>query len=238
MQTRSDRIDGQFRPRKPRIVGVVASRVEWEAVAKGDCSGLDLCELRMDLLVAEGFAEDECRRELPFPKILTIRDPREGGGDTLEEDERLNLFQRLLPHVDYIDVELRNFNRYSDLLATANLAGKNLIVSVHDFEKTPSKEMMERWVEETAARQPAAIFKIAARVSSWEEMARLADFLVAQRPMRTAAMGIGSFGKISRLLFAQLGSELIYAACEKPVIPGQWDFRALRSILRQINDAD
>ena len=34
--------------RKPWIVGVVASRADWELVTQSDFSGLDLCELRMD----------------------------------------------------------------------------------------------------------------------------------------------------------------------------------------------
>jgi 3-dehydroquinate dehydratase len=41
-------------------------------------------------------------------------------------------------------------------------------------------------------------------------------------------------GKISRLLFACLGSELTYAACSETVVSGQWDFRMLRSILSQM----
>jgi 3-dehydroquinate dehydratase type I len=215
---------------------VIASRADWELITRGDVSGIDLCELRMDLLAAEGLGEDECQRHLPLSKILTVRDPQEGGGTTLTESERLNLFVRFLPHVDYIDVELRNFNRYSGLLSAARSSAKQLIVSVHDFEKTPSTEIMERWIDETAAQQPAAILKIATRVTSWEDLVRLGNFLVSHRQIKLAAMGMGPFGKISRLLFAQLGSELLYAACGKAVVPGQWDVRTLRVLLPQILD--
>ena len=223
---------------KPRIVGVVASRADWEFVTQADFSELDLCELRMDLLITEQIQQHEYLKPLRFPKILTIRDPREGGQESLSENERVNLFGELLPHVDYIDIELRNFSLYADLIAAARTSAKQLIVSVHDFEKTPGVEQMERWADETESRSPDAIFKISVKLSRWEEMVRLGNFLVNQSRSRVAAMGMGPLGKISRLLFARLGSELTYASCGEPVVPGQWDFRTLRSILSQIGEGN
>ncbi len=201
MESKFDPID--VPNRKPRIVGVVASRADWQLVSGGEFSELDLCELRMDLLIAEQTQPHEYLKPLRLPKILTIRDPREGGKESLSESERLNLFRELLPHVDYIDIELRNFSLYSDVIAAARTSAKQLIVSVHDFEK-------------------------------WEEMVRIGNFLVNQSRIRVAAMGMGPLGKISRLLFARLGSELTYAACGEAVVPGQWHFRTLRSILSEI----
>jgi 3-dehydroquinate dehydratase I len=113
-----------------------------------------------------------------------------------------------------------------------------LIVSVHDFETTPGVEQMEHWATETEARYPDAIFKISVRLNHWEEMVRIGNFLVNQSRIRVAAMGMGPLGKISRLLFARLGSELTYAACGEAVVPGQWDFRTLRSVLSEIFDGN
>ena len=220
--------------RKSRIVGVVASRADWEVVTQADASELDLCELRMDLLITEQIQPQRYLKPLPFPRILTIRDPKEGGKDGLSENQRVNLFAELLPHVDYIDIELRNFGLYADVVAAARTSAKQLIVSVHDLERTPDAEQMEGWANETEERSPDAIFKISVKMSRWEEMVRLGNFLVNQSRIRVAAMGIGPLGKISRLLFARLGSELTYAACGEAVVSGQWDFRTLRSILSQM----
>ena len=234
MEIKNDRIDIRSLRHKPRIVGVIASRADWDLVIQGDFSGLDLCELRMDLLTSEGFEERECLRPLPFPKILTIRDPNEGGSASLSENERVNLFGKLLPYVDYIDVELRNFSLYSEVIAAARISAKQVIVSVHDFEKTPSEGEMERWADETEEQCPDAIFKISVQLNRWEEVVRLGNFQVNQGGAKVAAMGMGPFGKISRLLLARLGSQLIYVACGEAAVPGQWDFRTLRSILPQI----
>jgi 3-dehydroquinate dehydratase-1 len=236
METKFDPIE--MPDRKPRIVGVVASRADWELVSGGEFSELDLCELRMDLLITEQIQPHEYLKPLWLPKILTIRDPREGGKESLSESERLNLFRELLPHVDYIDIELRNFSLYSGVIAAARTSAKQLIVSVHDFEKTPGVEQMEHWATETEARYPDAIFKISVRLNRWEEMVRIGNFLVNQSRIRVAAMGMGPLGKISRLLFARLGSELTYAACGEVVVPGQWDFRTLRSVLSEIFDGN
>jgi 3-dehydroquinate dehydratase I len=220
--------------RKSRIVGVIASRADWEVVTQADASELDLCELRMDLLITEQIQPQRYLKALPFPRILTIRDPKEGGKHGLSENQRVNLFAELLPHVDYIDIELRNFGLYADVVAAARTSAKQLIVSVHDLEKTPDAEQMEGWANETEERSPDAIFKISVKMSRWEEMVRLGNFLVNQSRIRVAAMGMGPLGKISRLLFARLGSELTYAACGEAVVSGQWDFRTLRSILSQM----
>src|ERR1700745_1728680 len=75
METKFDPIDTP--DRKPRIVGVVASRAGWEVVTGGEVSELDLCELRMDLLITEQIQPHEYLKPLRLPKILTIRDPRE-----------------------------------------------------------------------------------------------------------------------------------------------------------------
>jgi 3-dehydroquinate dehydratase len=236
METKFDPKDAL--ERKPRIVGVVASPADWELVTQSDFSELDLCELRMDLLITEQIQPNEYLKPLPLPKILTIRDPREGGKESLTENERLRLFGELLPHVDYIDIELRNLGLYAEVIAGARDSAKQIIVSVHDFEKTPAREQLERWATETEARCPGGIFKISAKLSRWEEMVRLGNFLVNQSSIRVAAMGMGPLGKISRLLFASLGSELNYAACSEAVVPGQWDFRTLRSIFSQILEAN
>jgi 3-dehydroquinate dehydratase I len=220
--------------RKSRIVGVVASPADWEVVTQADASELDLCELRMDLLITEQIQPQRYLKPLPFPRILTIRDPKEGGKHGLSENQRVNLFAELLPHVDYIDIELRNFGLYADVVAAARTSAKQLIVSVHDLEKTPDFEQLEGWANETEERSPDAIFKISVKMSRWEEMVRLGNFLVNQSRIRVAAMGMGPLGKISRLLFARLGSELTYAACGEAVVSGQWDFRTLRSILSQM----
>ncbi|HZC35112.1 MAG TPA: type I 3-dehydroquinate dehydratase [Chthoniobacterales bacterium] len=234
MQTKPDRIGARLPGGKPKIVGVVGSRADWEFVSRAGFSDLDLCELRVDLLAAEGVEEREYVKPLPISKILTIRDPREGGREGLNEQERLHLFRRLLPAVDYIDIELRNFDPYSPVIAAVRSSAKQLIVSVHDFEGTPSEEQMERWAHEIEARYPGAIFKIAAQLTQWEEMVRLGTFLVNHSRMKVAAMGMGPLGKISRLLFARFGSELLYAACGEALVPGQWDLRTLRSILPEI----
>jgi 3-dehydroquinate dehydratase-1 len=234
METKPDPIDARLFAGKPRLVGVVATRADWELVTRGVLLGLDSCELRMDLLAAEQFGESECLTPLPFSKILTIRDPDEGGRPGLSASERVSLFERLLPHVDYIDIELRNFSLYSGVLAAACALGKQLIVSVHDFEKTPSEEQMRRWANETEAQYPEAIFKIAARLTSWEDLVRMGNFLVHPPGLKVAAMGMGTLGKISRLLFAGLGSALVYVSFHKSVAPGQWDFESFRSIFPQV----
>src|SRR5260221_10113035 len=93
---------------------------------------------------------------------------------------------------------------------------------------------MEHWANQPEARYPDAIFKISVRLNRWEEMVRIGNFLVNQSRIRVAAMGMGPLGKISRLLFARLGSELTYAACGEAVAAGPSDFPTLRCVLLEV----
>jgi 3-dehydroquinate dehydratase len=47
-------------------------------------------------------------------------------------------------------------------------------------------------------------------------------------------MGMGSLGKLSRLVLSRLGSALVYAALGRKVVAAQWELIALQSILAEL----
>jgi 3-dehydroquinate dehydratase len=49
-----------------------------------------------------------------------------------------------------------------------------------------------------------------------------------------AAMGMGKLGQLSRLLFAQCGSALIYTSLGKPRVDGQLSLEQFRAAQRKI----
>ena len=56
------------------------------------------------------------------------------------------------------------------------------------------------------------------------DLARLADFQLADHGIPVATMGMGPLAPVSRLLCAQCGSVLNYGYLGKtPTAPGQWD---------------
>ena len=47
-------------------------------------------------------------------------------------------------------------------------------------------------------------------------------------------MGMGVFGKVSRLALAKAGSALNYGYLDRPNAPGQWEARELKKLISQI----
>jgi 3-dehydroquinate dehydratase-1 len=223
----------KFMSRKPSVVAVVASREDFEELSKLPSKSADLCELRIDLLQHCSADLDALIADLSIPKIVTVRDPREGGANNLSAETRLKLFSQWLPVCDYIDIECRNLSEFSGLVREANRRGKGIIYSFHDFEKTPEVGQMEDLLE-TLETNPNQILKIAAEVSAWEDVEKLILFMQRNRDRNVAVMGMGSLGKLSRLVLSRLGSALVYAALGRKVVAAQWELTALQSILAEL----
>ena len=216
--------------RRPRIVGVIASRADLERGTQMRRPP-ELYELRLDRLA--GIAEwvEEVLPKLRRPLIITARDPREGGANKLRLRQRRDLLARFLNRADHIDVELRSA---SSLLSSLGLAkNKNVrkIISFHDFKSTPKSTVLEAKAHNAKALG-ADIFKVATRTDTPMELGRLLDFMTnstANLPL--AVMGIGKLGMISRVLLARVGSVLIYASLAAGTdVEGQLSLEQLRAL--------
>ena len=124
--------------------------------------------------------------------------------------------------------------KWTGLLETLRSRGIPWIASFHDFEKLPDNAVLE-----DAARRAmdagAAVFKVAAMLHAPADMARLADFQLADHGIPVATMGMGPLAPVSRLLCAQCGSVLNYGYLGKtPTAPGQWDAAFLKQAIARL----
>jgi 3-dehydroquinate dehydratase I len=222
-------------PRKPSLVAVVASPEDMADPILLSTGIVELCELRIDLLNQYLMDLEKQLAAISAPIIVTVRDPAEGGARSLTEESRRHLLERWLPFSSYVDIELRNLKRYSDLVRRAELLGKGVIVSYHDFGRTPTLEELEKLLADARVSE-ANIFKIATRVSQWADVSTLVNFLERNRSCQIAAMGVGEFGKLSRVVLARMGSCLTYCSLGKAVAPGQWPYVKLKEILSELWD--
>ena len=198
--------------RSPRIVGVIASRVDLDRAVRMHRPP-DLFELRLDRLPAA--AVDRLENMLPklgAPLIITARHPQEGGAGKLSLRKRRALLTRFLTCADYVDVELRSAIAMRSLLALAGKKKVCRIISFHSFKSTPSARLLSAKARQAKAHR-ADIFKVATRTDKPTELGRLLDFITSSRVnLPVAVMGIGQLGAISRVLLARAGSVLIYAS--------------------------
>lgn len=196
----------------------------------------DFLELRVDAFARDPAALEKLAAaapKLPLPLIITVRHPREGGAGRLSARERARLFHRFLPHAAGIDVELRSARELAGVLDAARSQGVRVILSHHDFQKTPSPEKL-RELAKTARSLRADIFKVAALARTPRDLADLLDFLAREAsPLAVMAMG-ERFGPVSRLLFAHAGSVLNYGFLSRGNASGQWPAKLLKQRIAEL----
>jgi len=220
-------------PRKSRVVGVIASENDLEAVLGETGKLIDLCELRIDILEPCSARLRDLATTLSIPKVVAVRDPVEGGLNQLSEARRSELFEEWFGLSSYIDLELRNLVRFRSLAGRAETAGIQIIVSLHDFDKTPSLQELETALDKSRGDRQR-IFKIACKVTRWDDVKVLSEILEKHPETPIAVMGMGPLGKLSRILFAGLGSELAYVSVGNSVASGQWPADKFRLLLSEL----
>ena len=216
--------------RRPRIVGVLASRADLERAMRMRTPP-DLFELRLDRL---GGITDQVESALPKlrrPLIITARDPHEGGANKLRLQQRRDLLVRFLDHADYIDVELRSAYALRRLFDLAEKKKVRRIISFHNFKSTPKSKVLVSKAHNAKALR-ADIFKVVTRTDTPMELGRLLDFMNhSGMNFPLAVMGIGKLGAISRVLLARAGSVLIYASVSGVSdVEGQLSLEQLRTV--------
>jgi 3-dehydroquinate dehydratase I len=195
--------------------------------------GCDIVEVRLDLLAAENGAADPASwshlRGLPL--LFTARRREEGGALELDAAQRATLLQAALIDAAMADIEVAGIDEMQSLIGTLEVPW---IASFHDFARLPETAVLEDAAQRAKAAGAAA-FKVAARVHTPADLARLAEFQLADHGLPVATMGMGPLAPVSRLLCAQCGSVLNYGFLgEKPTAPGQWDAAFLREAIRRL----
>ncbi|RME79865.1 MAG: type I 3-dehydroquinate dehydratase, partial [Methanobacteriota archaeon] len=162
----------------------------------------------------------------------TCRKAGERGTGTGTDDERLALIRetaKLSP--TYIDVELSIGEELHNLGRAIKEGGTKLIISHHDFERTPSYEDLSSIVEKQYA-YGADIAKVACMGTSMADnvkVFRLISDNVA-RGREVIGLVMGRYGKLSRVASPMLGAHLTFASLEsgKESAPGQLSIDEMR----------
>ena len=200
-------------------------------------TSMPLCnavEVRLDALSNEDNYEALTTRPCAKPILLTYRHSSEGGLRQIDEAARIATMRNMLSLASAFDWEIEHLDKAQDLLRQAKDATVPLIASAHYFEKTPS--LMELKTKEAYARQMgASMVKFAFRLNSPEDMMVGVEML-RQATGPIALMGMGSLGPVSRLLYGQMGSALVYSFLgETPAAPGQWPAKLCAEVFNQLS---
>jgi len=216
----------------PRVIVALNDTRLKENLEKARELKIDLIEARVDLL-SEVSRESiknflDLIADFGFYTVSTLRPDWEGGKFKKSEQIRLELFKEIVKHpaTGAVDIELRS-EILPDIRNLVREEHKILIVSYHDFEKTPTEKEIEE-IFNRAVESGADIVKLAftGRKKEDEVCCTLSKF---NHPK--IFMVMGEEGKFTRVVGFSFGSLLTYTFFGKPVAPGQIEAEKLVKLL-------
>jgi 3-dehydroquinate dehydratase-1 len=169
--------------------------------------------------------------------LFTFRSHKEGGNKEISDEFYVELNQAAVftKNIDLVDVELFTGDKHVNaIVSTAKENGVFVVMSNHDFFKTPAKEEIIyrlRKMQEYGADIP----KIAVMPTSVADVITLLDATntmksqYVDRPIIT--MSMGGTGVISRLASEVFGSAFTFGAGKAASAPGQIPVAELRTVL-------
>ncbi len=195
----------------------------------------DLVEVRADYLKQVKLAVLLEKRRKPF--IVTHRRKEEGGKYKGEEKKRLSVLQEAIDlGADYIDAELASERSFLQGLIRKK-RGTQIILSFHDFRRTPSQKELQRLFNQMV-RLGADVIKIVSFARIWEDNLAVLSLIpfAKGRKQEIVAFCMGEKGKVSRLFSPFLGAAWTYASLSnvKASAPGQLTVRELKDMWKKM----
>lgn len=198
---------------RPRIVLAVGEPSQ--EVRRAVRQGAEILEFRVDqapkLDPQHVLAAAQRLKSYGCPLLLTVRDAREGGAAAMDERGRRELFLAALPVADAVDIELLRARSLSAVIEAAREAGKLVLLSYHDFARTPPLQRLEQ-LHGRARAAGADLVKFATQVKRRDDLVRLFTFTWKERQRGLVTMGMGREASLSRLLLGLAGSLLVYTS--------------------------
>ncbi|NVM54199.1 MAG: type I 3-dehydroquinate dehydratase [Candidatus Helarchaeota archaeon] len=156
--------------------------------------------------------------------ILTVRKPDEGGQFAFEENQRLELIHKCINAKPYaVDLEFSiDKDKLTRLINEAKKNKVKIILSFHDFQKTPEIAQMKEVILD-AVQKKADYVKIIGTAKSIEDNLKMLSLpqFAKENNIQIIAFAMGRKGTISRILSPIFGAAFTFAALDKPTAPGQ-----------------
>lgn len=228
------------------IVGSTKEEVLKEAYTLQNVS-FDVVEIRIDFLEQVSEIEyvmevlGEIRNILTQPILVTFRTKAEGGESAIPLSEYCKLYETILRSgvTDMIDIELfLGDDVVTKLVKVAKEAGVVVVMSNHDFDKTPEKEeIIGRLVR--MQQLGADLPKIAVMPQTKRDVITLLEATLQmteehpQTPIIT--MSMDTLGVVSRIAGELTGSVMTFATKGRQSAPGQVPVEQMQSILELLH---
>ena len=237
----------------PKICIPLVAKTEEDFIAAAknlEGVSLDLVEIRIDHFNKVEDLESVLNllkkiREvlIETPLLFTFRTLKEGGEKELATENYVKLNNEVAKSklVDIVDVELFTGDEFvKEMIEVAHENGVKVIMSNHDFFKTPSKdEIVSRLCK--MQELGADIVKIALMPEKEEDvltvLSATLDMKKNHAKVPVVTMSMGGKGVISRVAGEIFGSDMTFGAVNKVSAPGQLEAGKLVEILKALHEA-
>jgi len=217
---------------RPYVVAVL-SKNSLKTAQSARKFGADILELRVDMLAPCYHTGEKAssvirqlKKEVKLPVILTIRSSNEGGMAKIADGRRLDIFREAISETDLVDIEISSDRINSKVIELAKTWNKKVILSYHNFEKTPTLPYLKNQAEK-ACDLGCDILKIAVTTNNIEDIRSLLNFCSGWKKTKISVMSMGNLGAISRLTGFIFGSCLTYGFIDQSTACGQLSVKNL-----------
>lgn len=199
--------------------------------------GADYVEIRFDFLNLSDMDQAMSISNMINKKaVYTLRSPDEGGHFKGSTAQRIAWLKKLAASKPMLlDVELNTIKCNTCLMDYLKAQNVSLLISWHDFEKTPQDAELKRLLYEM--RTYSQNIKMVATAQTTVDSLRLLDLYENARELNLIAFAMGDAGVVSRVLCVIIGNApFTYASLEKTISPGQLTIKQMRKLYDRIND--
>jgi len=170
----------------------------------------DYVEIRLDFLKSE-----EVPKTLEIIKkdlnkvVCTLRPKTEGGKFTGNEKERISIIKLIAEYNPFLlDIEFNTLNKNKELFKYLKSTKTKLLVSWHDFKKTPKNADLKNKIKQMSKFSNNV--KIVSTAKSTDDSTRMLELYKNKGKNNLISFAMGDFGRISRILCLYLGSPYTY----------------------------
>jgi len=197
-----------------------------EALKKSDYD-----EVRLDFLKKEQVPNTLEIIKKDLNKIVcTLRPKTEGGKFEGSEKERISIIKLISEYNPYLlDVEYNTLKKNKELLKYLKSTKTKLLVSWHDFKKTPKTTELQNKIKQMS--KFSSNVKIVSTAKSTDDSTRMLGLYNKRGKNNLISFAMGDLGKISRILCLYLGSPYTYVSLGKAVAPGQFSVDEVNKII-------
>lgn len=193
-------------------------------------------ELRIDEFL-RNFSEDKLIEWVKKIKkmgdneiIGTVRWYKEAGENPfyIPDKKRVEIYRKIVDYVDLIDVEIKS-RICENVIEMAKSKNKKIILSYHNFKKTPNYEILKKILKK-GKRKGSDFIKIATKINSSKNLFTLIKLTYEYSKKIKIITVPMNVSLCERLITLALGSQFSYVFLSKKLAPSQPSYFQIKNL--------